>query len=1202
ATASITLTEPANAINVSAVAASQIQCHGGTTTVDVTATGGTPPYQGTGSFTLGAGTHSFTVTDANGCTATASITLTEPANAINVSAVAASQIQCHGGTTTVDVTATGGTPPYQGTGSFTLGAGTHSFTVTDANGCTATASITLTEPQDSLAALATAPQVQCYGGNTTVTVTATGGTPPYQGTGSFIRPAGTWTFTVTDDNNCTATATVTVTQPGYELLATATATPILCNGDLSTVTVSATGGTSPYSGTGTFIVPAGQHTYTVTDVNGCTAIASINITAPPQLSVSAIPTPILCNGGTSVVTVGAAGGTSPYNGTGTFTLPAGTYSFTVTDANNCTETETITIAEPPLLEALASATPVLCNGGNSTVTVTAAGGTGPYSGTGSFLRTAGTYTFTVTDANGCWDTVTVLVTEPPVLTVAAQADTIFCAGNSTNVTVTAAGGIPPYIGIGVYTAGAGTHTYTVTDANGCTASTIITILEPPQLVASWSAPPIACNGESTTVTISATGGTAPYSGTGQWVLTAGSYSYTVTDANNCSTTIIVNLQEPPEMNASAITTPILCHGGTTTITVGGAGGTPPYNGTGTFVEHAGTFTYIVSDANGCADTVTVTVDEPPLLTADAGATQILCHGGTSTVSVTASGGTPPYSGTGIYYRTAGTYTFSVTDANGCTANVSLVIDEPPALNAGATATPILCNGDSAVVTVTATGGTPPYSGTGSYVRAGGSYTFTVTDYHGCTTSTTILIDEPPTLQAAVSAPPINCHGGVTTVTVSASGGTPNYNGVGGFIRGAGTHTFIVTDANGCADTVSITLDDPTPIQAFSSAPPVLCNGDDATITVTASGGTAPYFGTGTFYRPAGTYTFHVVDSRGCTAATTITITEPPLLNAAATAPPVNCGNDSSTVTVTASGGTPPYYGVGSFKRLPGTHTFIVTDANGCTATATVTVIGPPPLVAAVNWTPILCAGGTSTVTVSASGGTPGYTGTGTFTKTAGKYMFIVSDANGCVDSVSVTITEPDALVLNCAISDCDYATNTRVISANASGGTKPYSYLWLPGSSTGDRLVVPCSFSGTVTVRVRDANFNANDPNNSSCEAWCSLTIMVKDGGEIEITPTTPREYALHENYPNPFNPTTTISYYVPETSSVRISVVNTLGRTIATLVDDVRTAGSHAVQWNGMTTDGTPAPSGSYIYRMHAKSGTSGQQFVRERLMMLLK
>jgi uncharacterized membrane protein YedE/YeeE len=123
---------------------------------------------------------------------------------------------------------------------------------------------------------------------------------------------------------------------------------------------------------------------------------------------------ILCNGGTADVTVSATGGTAPYTGTGVFNVGAGTYTYTVTDANGCTATTVNYIQSQQQLTAFISVHQSIVTEELQTVTVSATGGTAPYTGTGTFNVTAGTYTYTVTDANGCTDTVsiTVTVTEP----------------------------------------------------------------------------------------------------------------------------------------------------------------------------------------------------------------------------------------------------------------------------------------------------------------------------------------------------------------------------------------------------------------------------------------------------------------------------------------------------------------------------------------------------------------------------------------------------------------------------------------------------------------------------------------------------------------------------------------------------------------------------------------------------------------------
>ena len=158
----------------------------------------------------------------------------------------------------------------------------------------------------------------------------------------------------------------------------------MCYGGSSTITVSANGGTAPYSGTGTFSVYAGTYTYTVTDANGCSKATSITVGQPSVLMATSTATgPIVCNGGTTTVSVSATGGTPPYSGVGTFTVTAGAYSFTVADANGCTKTTTGTLTQPAALTAtITNDNPVLYFGysldQSAIINVKPSGGTPPY--------------------------------------------------------------------------------------------------------------------------------------------------------------------------------------------------------------------------------------------------------------------------------------------------------------------------------------------------------------------------------------------------------------------------------------------------------------------------------------------------------------------------------------------------------------------------------------------------------------------------------------------------------------------------------------------------------------------------------------------------------------------------------------------------------------------------------------------------------
>ncbi|MBK9543807.1 MAG: hypothetical protein IPO49_16110 [Bacteroidetes bacterium] len=1063
ATCSVTITEPAALVATCSVTAN-VSCNGGSDgSADVTASGGTAPYTGTGSFTgLAAGTYTYNVSDANGCTASCSVTITEPAALVATCSVTAN-VSCNGGSDgSADVTASGGTAPYTGTGSFTgLAAGTYTYNVSDANGCTASCSVTITEPAALVAACSVTANVSCNGGSDgSANVTASGGTAPYTGTGSFTGlAAGTYTYNVSDANGCTASCSVTITEPAALVATCSVVSNVSCNGGTDgAADVTASGGTAPYTGTGPFTgLAAGTYTYNVSDANGCTASCSVTITEPAALvATCSVVSNVSCNGGTDgAADVTASGGTAPYTGTGSFTsLAAGTYTYNVSDANGCTASCSVTITEPAALVATCSVVSnVSCNGGtDGAADVTASGGTAPYTGTGSFTGlAAGTYTYNVSDANGCTASCSVTITEPAALVATCSVvSNVTCNGGSDgSADVTASGGTAPYTGTGSFTGlAAGTYTYNVSDANGCTASCSVTITEPAALVATCSVVSnVTCNGGSDgSADVTASGGTAPYTGTGSFTgLAAGTYTYNVSDANGCTASCSVTITEPAALVANcSVTANVSCNGGTDgAADVTASGGTAPYTGTGSFTGlAAGTYTYNVSDANGCTASCSVTITEPAALVATCSVvSHVSCNGGTDgAADVSASGGTAPYTGTGSFTGlAAGTYTYNVSDASGCTASCSVTITEPAALVATCSVTAnVSCNGGTdGAADVTASGGTAPYTGTGSFTGlAAGTYTYNVSDANGCTASCSVTITEPAALVATCSVVShVSCNGGTDgSADVTASGGTAPYTGTGSFTGlAAGTYTYNVSDANGCTASCSVTITEPAALVATCSVVShVSCNGGtDGSADVTASGGTAPYTGTGSFTGlAAGTYTYNVSDANGCTSSCSVTITEPAALVATCSVVSnVSCnGGTDGAADVTASGGTAPYTGTGSFTGLAaGTYTYNVSDANGCTASCSVTITEPAALVATCSVVSnVTCNGGSDgSADVTASGGTAPYTGTGSFTGlAAGTYTYNVSDANGCTASCSVTITEPAALVATCSVVSVTYCSGS----------------------------------------------------------------------------------------------------------------------------------------------------------------------------------
>ena len=569
-----------------------------------------------------------------------------------------------------------------------LSRGTYAVTIKDRAGCSATSSAIITEPP-LLTATVVVSNAECNSNDGSATVTASGGTQSYTyswnttpvqtTTQATNLPAGTYTVTIMDTKSCTTTASATIVELLGISLAT-TETNVRCNGGSDgTASVTATGGSPGFTYNWNTVpiqtaaqavnLKVGTYTVTVTDVNGCAATTSASITQPSLITATTISTNVKCNGGndgtaTVTATAGTPGysyswNTSPEQTTVQATnLKAGTYIVTVTDANGCKIAASATVTEPPLLTAAATATNVSCNGGsNGTTSVTASGGTPSYSyawSTSPVQTTfqainlqAGIYTVTVTDVNNCTTTTSATVIEPSLLTATAISTNVSCNGGSNGTaTVTTTGGTPGYSYSWntnpLQTSGqaiqlkAGTYIVTVTDANGCTTTSNASVTEPTPLSATTITTNVRCkNGSDGTATVTASGGTPGYSYSwnsnpiqtvAQAInLQAGSYTVTVTDANNCTHSISATITEPsPMVLNSTLVNPTCLIGGTATASV--AGGTSPYSYSwnSTPIQttstannlSAGNYILFVTDANNCQSTLPIILTAPPMPLAD----------------------------------------------------------------------------------------------------------------------------------------------------------------------------------------------------------------------------------------------------------------------------------------------------------------------------------------------------------------------------------------------------------------------------------------------------------------------------------------------------------------------------------------------------------------------------------------------------------
>jgi len=381
-------------------------------TASVAPSGGIAPYTvfwsdgviGLNRTRMTPGAYSVTVRDANGCPVTQNFTILEP-TVITTAVSSQSNVTVYGGNDgSATVSVSGGTAPYtyawSPSGGTTdtatnLAAGTYSVLITDANGCTTTQSVVITQPAIPYDILLVSQQnISCNGANDGgITVNVTGGTPPYNyvwsnGGGNTATisnlAAGTYTLTVTDSDSSILTKSYVITEPTV-LNVTGSLTNVTCNGlGNGTATASVTGGTSPYtyfwsngmtSASANNLV-AGTYSVTVTDANNCKATTSVTIAQPGVLSVTPAVTNVSCSGqvdGSVSLTVN--GGAAPFSylwSSGQTTaningLPSGVYSVTVTDANNCTVSETVTITSPAFVHAPVATNQSFCTGQNATL-------------------------------------------------------------------------------------------------------------------------------------------------------------------------------------------------------------------------------------------------------------------------------------------------------------------------------------------------------------------------------------------------------------------------------------------------------------------------------------------------------------------------------------------------------------------------------------------------------------------------------------------------------------------------------------------------------------------------------------------------------------------------------------------------------------------------------------------------------------------
>jgi PKD repeat protein len=1119
--------------------------------------------------------YTLTLTALNGCpvihhdtiwvenTPAASFTYNAPTCANpNVTFTSTSTVTPPAAISTYNWTFPGGTPSSSTAASPTVtwgapGTYTVTLSVATGGGCAATTTQAITVPPCP-SSVSTMGGTICAGQCITLTATGATGSPPItynwqpgnlSGASVNVCPASTTTYTVTatDANNVSTTDTAIVTVNPVPTIA-ATTTNVSCNGGTDgTATANPSGGppftyswnTTPVQTTQTATgLAAGSYIVTVTNAGGCTATATVTITQPTALTASASSTNVSCSGGSNgTATASSSGGTgthtyswntTPVQTTQTATgLAAGTYIVTVTDANNCTATASVTITQPTAISASTTVVNSICNQPNGSATVSASGGTGTltYSWNTTPVQTTatatglipGTYVVTVTDANSCTTTATATVGNNNGGTASITSANVNCNGGSDGTaTANMTGGTPPFsyswnttpvqttqTATGL---AAGTYIVTVTDANTCVATATVTITEPALLIASTTTVNSICGQPNGSASATPAGGTGTY--TYSWNTTPaqttqtatgllpGTYTVTVTDANNCmvTATAVVGNTTAGTASITAVTN-VSCNGGSdgaATVTMtGGASpftyswNTAPVQTTQTATGlAAGTYIVTITDNNNCAVTATATITEPTAVTASITSfTDVLCNGGnngSATVSSSGGTGTHTYSWNTTPLQTtatasgltAGTYIVTVTDANSCSTTVSVTISEPAALSlatAGFAATcNNACDGQAVCIPAGGTGPTYTFSWSTTPVQTtasannlcAGTYSVTVTDMNGCTLTDTAVVTEPSAIALNTSVTNAYCNQANGTATVNASGGTPAYTyswsttpvqtTATATSLIPGTYSVIVTDFNGCADTITAAVPNipgvTASISGFTNVSTCF-GGNNGTATAATAGGTAPFAyswnttpvqttqtATGL---SAGSYIVTITDSAGCTSTATATIGEPTPVDIAPLMPATICIGQSTSLSATISGGTPGYtatwiWSSGTQTGNPvtvspavtTTYTVTAADANNCPSdTQTVVVTVNPPLAVVATGTDSICPGGNTPINAAGSGGN------------GGPYFYSWSPATGLSNpnianpsaSPSVTTTYTVTVTDNCTSTP---ATATVTVTVN----------------------------------------------------------------------------------------------------------------------------------------------------------------------------
>ena len=1013
-----------------------------------------------------------------------------------------------------------------------LGGGTYSVTISSVAGCSNTATATINTTAGLNWNNTTFVNNVCNGGAIgSINATVFGGTAPISYTlnpGAITNTTGlfngllaaTYTVQAVDFIGCSATTIVTINEPSALIWNSVTTNPVLCNGQSNgSIVIAATGGSGGYTYTlnpgsvnnsnGQFnTLNAGSYTIQVSDANACSNVTVVNISEPGLLNWSALSSSnVTCNGyADASINATAIGGQGSINytlqpgniqnSTGVYNgLNAGIYTIIATDQNACSISTVTTLTEPNALNftVVQNTIPSCVPGNDASINVSVSGGTPNYTytigsgnqGNGNFLNLgAGNYIVVASDNNACSISTSVNIASPPNVSwsnvTVTNANCFGVADGQISALATTANPVLNYTlnpgnlsGSGNFTSlAANTYTLTATDAIGCSASSLVQINQPTQILFNGVVSnPALCQGSNTgSISLSANGGSGALSytllpgsvtnSTGVFNnLSSAAYTVIATDLNGCSNSTIVNVTQPISMQWSSVSPQMVnCFG-----------------------QNDGS---IISTATGGSGLLTY---------------QIL-PGSVSNTSGTFNN------------LTAGVYSITATDVNLCFISTTVSISEPlPLQIINVSQTPLSCvPGNDASIIVSVSGGTPTYQ----YAINGGSlqssnqfsnlspgqYTVTATDLNSCTVSTIVVAQAPVVLSwTNATSTPVSCSGssdGDISVLISNNNGGLQYvlnaglqqNASGNFSGlTAGLYTVVATDALNCSLATTLLVGSPLPVQvnSFTKTDPSCFADNNGSAQIIATGGTGSFLyqiQPGNITTSSGifnalgpnNYTITATDMNGCSVSTLFSLMQPQqlLINAVVTKETGCVPNNTGSISVYASGGSGSLtYSIGatfgvsaSFSNLiAAPYVVVVKDANGCTVSSSVVVNQTQsPAFSFVNHEDLLChSDNTGSLQAYATGPAqiinynlqPGNRDTliPSFVNIpAANYVVTVTDVNGCTSTTNINVLNPEALSFSqfdVIHPNCADAQSGQILS-EVVGGTGNIEYTLWPGSQT----------------------------------------------------------------------------------------------------------------------------------------------------------